>query len=272
MNQNNINISEKANVSSSAIFSVESGATLVIGDYVTIGKGVKIIVSSGQVRIGDWTTIHDYSLLLCGEYLNIGQHCWFGQNCVIDGSGGLNIGNGVRVGMYSQIWTHVAAGEQIEGCILYGKSPSQIDDDAWLVGTCTVGSGVNIGTKTICLAHSNITKSIPSNVVVAGSPARVKEKLNFYRSISSSEKWDMLKDWVASFCSEYNIEYSIEMESISIGNSAVLFLNESDYDNCEDGVCAFSLIGKKYKNINSVGESIVKYLSGNKARFYKDLK
>ena len=52
-------------------------------------------------------------LILAEEEMKIGHNCWFGQHTVLDATGGLEIHNGVRVGMFSQIWTHVASGEQI---------------------------------------------------------------------------------------------------------------------------------------------------------------
>jgi len=93
-------------------FIFHKDSRIVIGDYCIIGAGVKFVCDGGEVFIDDWTTLHDRCLVLSSEGVKIGQHCWFGQNTIIDGTGGITIGNGVRVGMYSQLWSHVAAGEQ----------------------------------------------------------------------------------------------------------------------------------------------------------------
>jgi acetyltransferase-like isoleucine patch superfamily enzyme len=180
-----------------AIFS--EPATIELGDYVTIGENTKFIVESSDVAIGDWSTIHNDSTVLCKRGVSIGQHCWFGQSTVIDGTGGMTIDNGVRVGMYSQLWSHVAAGEQIEGCTLFGETPSHLCEDVWLVGTCFVASGVTVGRRTVALAGSNITKSCPPDSVLAGAPARVREGLSFYRPVSMDEKVAMLRDWLDAF-------------------------------------------------------------------------
>lgn len=169
-------------------------ATLRLGDYVTLGDGVKMIIDGGDVSIGDWTTLHADTLVLSKTGVSIGQHCWFGQNTVLDGTGGLTVENGVRIGMYSQLWSHVAAGEQIEGCTLFGERPIHVESDVWLVGSCIVASGVRIGRRTVALIGSNLTKDAPAEVVLAGSPAKVKEGLSFYKSVTLDEKFAMLRE------------------------------------------------------------------------------
>lgn len=45
--------------------------------------------------------------------------------------------------MYSEIWTQVASGEQIEGCTLYSKRKTTIEeDDVCLIGSCVVSPGL----------------------------------------------------------------------------------------------------------------------------------
>ena len=91
-----------------------------IGDNNIINDNTRIYVK-GNLSIGDWNVFHNDMLIMADKYVTIGHNCWFGQNTILDGAGGLVIGNGVRVGMYSQIWTHVASGERIEGCKLFAK-------------------------------------------------------------------------------------------------------------------------------------------------------
>ena len=85
---------------------------------------MKFVCDGGDVAIDDWTSFHDRCLVLSGKGVTIGQHGWVRTNTIIDGTGGITIGNGVRVGMYSQLWSHVAAGEQIEAarCSASGRS------------------------------------------------------------------------------------------------------------------------------------------------------
>ena len=250
--------------------------SITIGDYCVIGAGVKIVCSGGDVHIGDWTTLHDNCLVLSTKYVDIGEHCWFGQNCVIDGSGGLSIDRGVRVGMYSQIWSHVAAGEQIEGCTLFGERPVHIESDVWLVGSCIVASGVTLGRRTVALIGSNITKSFPENTVLAGTPAAPKPGLSFYQSVTHEEKWAMLRKWLEAASTDMGLTAtSVGNEQLHISNAQgeqIVFVATShDADAIRSNtptatICC--LEDKTYnKQFTSIEKQLLKYLAGNKARF-----
>lgn len=249
-----------------------------IGDYCTIGPGVKMVCSGGNVALGDWTTLHDHCLVLSGRGVSIGPHCWFGQNCVIDGSGGITIHRGVRVGMYSQLWSHVAAGEQIEGCMLIGERPVVIEDDVWLVGSCIVASGVTLGHRTIALIGSNITKSWPANSVLAGVPAAIKPGLSFYQNITLAEKWSKLQAWLAAATTEIGaqIEFVGDHTTIAsvpgVGSEQVAFVRDISSAHsmraANPGMTVCCVEDKTYnKRLNATERRVLKFLSGNKARF-----
>lgn len=274
----NVYVGERCSFGSCVEIIFLGEGTVSLSDYVTLGDGVRIIVEGGSVRIGDWSTLHPGTTVFCKNGVTIGSHCWFGQHSVIDGTGGLTIEDGVRVGMYSQIWTHVAAGEQIEGCTLFGETPTHIESDVWLVGSCTVGSGVQIGRRTIALAGSNVTKSCPPNLVLAGSPAKIKEGLNFYRTISLDEKFELLKGWLsnAPFASieganleadECTIDIKIsDMGSVKFLKTRLQFEAEKNFNKSTTFCCVET---KNYtKNLSAAEHVVLKYLSNNKARFY----
>lgn len=256
--------------------------TVTLGDYVTLGDGVKMIVDGGNVSIGDWTTLHADTLVLSKTGVSIGQHCWFGQNTVLDGTGGLTIENGVRVGMYSQLWTHVAAGEQIEGCTLFGERPIHVESDVWLVGSCIVASGVRIGRRTVALIGSNLTKDAPAHVVLAGSPAKVKEGLGFYRTVELDEKFNMLTGWVDSFCTSQAapdipaLERADDMLTLDFGSDGKLVFckTEAAFDKAtaerSPGTTVACIENKRYvKALTAAEKRVMKFLGGNKARFYQ---
>jgi acetyltransferase-like isoleucine patch superfamily enzyme len=260
-----------------AIFS--RPARIVIGDYVTIGDGTKFIVDGGSITIGDWSTLHDDITVLCKGGVSIGQHCWFGQQTVIDGTGGMQIENGVRAGMYSQLWSHVAAGEQIEGCTLCSETPTSIEADVWLVGTCFVASGVTVGRRTVALSGANITKDFPANSVVAGAPARLREGVSFYREVTVAEKFAMLEGWLRDFClqGDPHVRLVVEDDTLVVDTAGgadgrvVFHRRMPDVVPSEEGdaVTHCCLTRKTYsKAFTPLERRVLKYLSGNKARFY----
>lgn len=252
--------------------------SVTIADYVTLGDNVKMIIEGGHVSIGDWSTLHNDTKVFSKAGVTIGEHCWFGQNTVIDGTGGITIENGVRVGMFSQLWTHVAAGEQIEGCTLFAETPTHIESDVWLVGTCTVGSGVRIGRRTVALAGSNIIKSCPPQSVLAGMPAKPKDGVSFYRDVSLEEKFVMLEGWLraAPFADGAVIvtDHADGVVTVTLDDSSrIFFYRDADRfekhvaDDKSDTSCCIET--KRYvKTFSSAERRVLKYLSGNKARFF----
>ncbi len=250
-------------------------AVLSIGDYCSIAAGTRFVCDGGNISIGDWTTLHDRCLVMSTAGLSIGEHGWFGQQCVLDGTGGLQIGHGVRVGMYSQIWSHVAAGEQIEGCTLYGMRPVVLEDDVWLVGSCIVASGITLGRRTVALISSNITKSCPPFSVLAGSPATVKPGLSFYRDINRDEQWQLLKRWVDEIAIKFNLGHEQTADALTLRDdesSRVTFVGAAATASSwaarhpQDTVCCVET--KTYtKQLTALEQKVLKALASNRARF-----
>ncbi|MDF2496167.1 hypothetical protein [Sphingomonas sp.] len=285
MNQINIIGSDRGQVEIGRNCSIGDGVKIIfvgqgivrIADYVTIGDNVKMVIEGGEVSIGDWSTLHNDTTVFCKAGVTIGAHCWFGQNVVIDGTGGLTLEKGVRVGMFSQLWTHVAAGEQIEGCTLYAETPTHIEADVWLVGTCTVGSGVRIGSRSVALAGSNVVKNCPPNSVLAGAPAKIKEGINFYRDISLMQKFEMLKGWLleAPFAASADIvsDDDAGIITVSMGDAGAIrfYRDAASFDEQRgrfgtDSACCIE--NKLYtKTFVAAEQKVLKHLSGNKARF-----
>ena len=267
---------------------------VVLGNYNKIGKNVEIIVLNdnceafigdnniindnsriiitGSINIGDWNVFHNNMLIMAEDFISIGHNCWFGQNTILDGAGGLEIGNGVRVGMYSQIWTHVASGELIEGCNLFAKRKTIIKDDVWLVGSCVVSSGLILGKRSTALINSVLTKNTEPNRAYAGSPAKLMENVNFYNPISLEEKFNLMLIWLNQFV-EINNNVFIKHDD----NEIVLFdeinLNEVIFTkqkniNYDINKSLFYIVDKTYvKTNNQLEREIYRFLYGNKARF-----
>ncbi len=239
-----------------------------IGDNNIINDNTRIFIHK-NFKVGDWNVFHNDMLMMAEDHLVIGHNCWFGQNTILDGSGGLEIGNGVRVGMYSQIWTHVASGEQIEGCTLFAKRKTCIADDVWLVGSCIVGSGLKLARRSTALINSVITKDTLPDKVYAGSPAKLMENANFYISKTIDEKFKMLSGWLSEFVLT-NTNFSIQRFSEELvltnnedGETVVFSTLQNDQ---RPGV--FYLGDKTFNKSNLASERLIyKFLYNNKARF-----
>ncbi len=52
-----------------------------------------------------------------------------------------------------------------------------IKKNAWIGAGSTVLAGVTIGENSVVAANSTVTKNVPGNVIVAGTPAKIIKKL-----------------------------------------------------------------------------------------------
>jgi acetyltransferase-like isoleucine patch superfamily enzyme len=100
------------------------------------------------------------TIIGCASSISLGDRVMCGANVTITDTDWHPLG-----------WRARAAGVGGE------TSPVVIGDDVWLGMNVTVLKGVKIGCRTVVAAGSLVTRSLPSDVVAAGQPARVVRKL-----------------------------------------------------------------------------------------------
>lgn len=87
-----------------------------MGDQSLIGEHSQVMVP--HFECGDYTRIFRDALISGYKPTILGHNCWVGQGAVLNSAETLTIGNNLRMGG-SQIWTHVASGELLEGSRFY---------------------------------------------------------------------------------------------------------------------------------------------------------
>ena len=251
-------------------------AKVTLGDCNYIHDNTRILIGPEGLAVGDWNVFHNNMLVMGQGRMEIGHNCWFGQNTILDSAGGLYIGNGVRVGMYSQIWTHVASGELIEGCTLFAMRPTRIEDDVWLVGSCIVGSGLKLGRRSICLIGSLLTKDTEPGKVYGGVPARVLERLSFWKEVSPAEKMQMMLGWAEDFAQESQDGVTVvrlpDSGLIRVTDARrcehLLFGVDVAPESLDSSTTYFDLASKTYtKRLTHLEREFYRYIYGHKARF-----
>lgn len=141
--------------------------SLAFGDYFT--DRWERARSEG---FGEGTSVYD-NVLIIGD-VKIGKHTWIGPNVVLDGSGGLEIGDYCAIGAGSQIYTH----DSSEWSITLGKGkykylPTKIGNGVHISANVIVMPGVEIGDQCIIGASALITKTVPPRSRAHGVPAKV---------------------------------------------------------------------------------------------------
>lgn len=104
------------------------------------------------------------------QKIKIGNNCSIGWFCLLDGRGGIKIGNNVNISSYVKI---ITAGHDIKSPYFIGtQAPVIIENNVWLATGCTILEGVHIGEGAVVAAGAVVTKDIPPFTVVGGIPAK----------------------------------------------------------------------------------------------------
>jgi acetyltransferase-like isoleucine patch superfamily enzyme len=104
----------------------------------------------------------------------IGPGTWIGPFCLIDGSGGLVIGEGCDLAAGVHVYTH----STVKRCVSertrpIERSPVRIGDFTFVGANAVILMGVNIGSHCVIGAGAVVTTDIPDRSVAVGVPARV---------------------------------------------------------------------------------------------------
>ena len=118
-----------------------------------------------------------------GRHISIGENTFINTNAVFLDCNKIDIGKNVLIGPNVQIYTAthpLSAGDRIishpgkdEAPYKTRALPVQIGDNCWIGGNTVILPGVTIGSNVTVAAGSLVTKDIPNNKLVMGSPSRL---------------------------------------------------------------------------------------------------
>jgi acetyltransferase-like isoleucine patch superfamily enzyme len=112
--------------------------------------------------------------------IKLGHHVGFNYGCIIDGAGGITIGNNVLIAQYCSLVTaqHLYAKEELVNTQPWTTQPIVIEDDVWLAANVIVTPGVTIGRGAVVGAGAVVTKDVAPYTIVAGVPAKFLKNRN----------------------------------------------------------------------------------------------
>lgn len=127
-------------------------------------------------RIDGWVWFRDNVTIWFPEGITIAGGSMVGENCFLDGFGGLTIGRNVLIAHNSSLIAedHGFATRRLP--IRYQPktaAPIVVEDDVWIGCGVRVLKGVRIGQGAIVAAGAVVTKDVPAYAIVGGVPARV---------------------------------------------------------------------------------------------------
>lgn len=127
-------------------------------------------------RIDGWVWFRDNVTIWFPEGVSIGAGSMVGENCFLDGYGGLTIGRNVLIAHNSSLIAedHGFASRKVP--IRYQPktaAPIVVEDDVWIGCGARILKGVRIGTGAIVAAGAVVTRDVPPYAIVGGVPAKV---------------------------------------------------------------------------------------------------
>jgi acetyltransferase-like isoleucine patch superfamily enzyme len=131
-------------------------ATLRIGRWAWIGDGSKIRVHEGEVSIGAKTVMGQECTISAYQHVEIGRECIVADRVML-----IDFDHGV---------VEVERPIRLQG--IY-KRDVRVGNNVWIgYGACIL-RGVTVGDNAIVGTSTVVTRDVPANAVVGGSPARV---------------------------------------------------------------------------------------------------
>lgn len=121
-------------------------------------------------RFGKGSAIYRNVDIRTPKNITIGDFTIINKHCIIDGRGGLVIGNNVDIAQDVSIWTEqhdYNSDDYISVC-----KPVIIEDYVWIASKAIILPGVKIGEGAVVACGSIVTKNIDPFTVVAGIPAK----------------------------------------------------------------------------------------------------
>ena len=167
------------------------------GKWIQLEKQVQISALCKQpIELGNNIRIGAFSQIIAatsfnniGEFIRIGNNVGIGEFAYLGGGGGLEIGDDCIIGQYFSCHPENHHFENPEKLIrLQGVSRKgiKIGRNCWIGSKVTILDGVSIGNDCVIAAGAVVTKSIPSNSVIGGVPAKIiKQRTGFAQSLMS---------------------------------------------------------------------------------------
>ena len=107
-----------------------------------------------------------------GKNLTLGQRVFVNAGCKFQDQGGITIGDDTLIGHNSVFATLNHDLDPSRRADLH-PAPIRIGRNVWIGANVTILAGVTVGDNAVVAAASVVTKDVPENAVVLGSPARV---------------------------------------------------------------------------------------------------
>jgi acetyltransferase-like isoleucine patch superfamily enzyme len=121
---------------------------------------------------GEGASVYDSSCFF--GTVSVGKNTWVGPYTILDGSGGLEIGDNCSISAGVQIYSHDSVQWAVSGGLQqYEYASTKIGNNCYIGPNTIIAKGVTIGDGCVVGANSFVNKSFASGSKLGGSPARI---------------------------------------------------------------------------------------------------
>jgi acetyltransferase-like isoleucine patch superfamily enzyme len=125
-----------------------------------------------QLGFGEGTSIYESSYVFGA--VRVGRNTWIGPLTLLDGSGGLSIGDNCSISTGVQIYSHDTVKWAVSGGTeAYERAPVEIGDWCYIGSQTVVTKGVTVGSQSVVGACSFVNRDLPPRTIAVGAPCRV---------------------------------------------------------------------------------------------------
>lgn len=133
---------------------------------------------AARLGFGEGSSVYDSSYVF-GD-VRVGRHTWIGPFTLLDGSGGLEIGDYCSISTGVQIYSHDTVDWAVSGGELPSEyAPVRIGSRCYVGPQTVIAKGVTVGAGSIVGACSFVRSDLPPGSIAVGTPARVVGAVEF---------------------------------------------------------------------------------------------
>lgn len=143
---------------------------------------------ASTLGFGEKSSIYQDSLVI-GD-VEVGANSWIGPFTVLDGSGGLKIGDNCSISTGVQIYTHDTVMKRLsDGALSAESKPTSIGESCYIGPNAVISKGISIGHHSILGSQSFLNINLEPYSVAFGVPASIMGKVNYDEAGVPSILW-----------------------------------------------------------------------------------
>jgi acetyltransferase-like isoleucine patch superfamily enzyme len=130
-------------------------------------------------RVG--TEYNDFCIIR--GFPKIGKDTWIGYFCLIDATGGLEIGNHCSIASGVHIYTHDSVRWAVDNLGKDNKKGSHLDmasvnigNNVYIGANSVITKGVTIGDRAVIGALTLVNRDVPPDTIAVGVPCKILDK------------------------------------------------------------------------------------------------